>query len=28
VMAVNARFTFFAVQLAIAIYWAWALLAR
>lgn len=25
VMAVNARFTAFAVQLAIAVYWAWAL---
>jgi uncharacterized MAPEG superfamily protein len=28
VIAVNARFTAFAVQLAIAIYWAWALIAR
>lgn len=28
VVAVNARFTFFAVQMAIALYWAWALLAR
>ncbi|WP_332815495.1 MAPEG family protein [Ramlibacter sp.] len=27
VMAVNARFTAFAVQVAIAIYWAWALVA-
>lgn len=26
VMAVNARFTAFAVQVAIAIYWAWALI--
>jgi uncharacterized MAPEG superfamily protein len=26
VMAVNARFTFFAVQVLIAVYWAWALL--
>lgn len=28
VVAVNARFTFFAVQMAIALYWAWTLLAR
>ncbi|WP_266183227.1 MAPEG family protein [Dyella humicola] len=28
VFAVNTRFFFFAVQLAIAIYWTWALLAR
>jgi uncharacterized MAPEG superfamily protein len=28
VLAVNVRFFFFAVQLAIAIYWTWALLAR
>lgn len=28
VMAVNARFTAFAVQVVIAIYWAWALVAR
>lgn len=28
VVAVNARFTAFAVQLAIAVYWAWALIAR
>lgn len=28
VVAVNARFTFFALQIAIAVYWAWALLAR
>lgn len=28
VIAVNARFTAFAVQLAIAVYWAWALIAR
>lgn len=28
VIAVNARFTAFAVQVAIAIYWAWALLVR
>jgi uncharacterized MAPEG superfamily protein len=28
VVAVNVRFSFFAVQLAIAIYWTWALLAR
>jgi hypothetical protein len=28
VFAVNARFFFFAVQIAIAIYWTWALLAR
>ena len=28
VVAVNARFSFFAVQIAIAAYWAWALLAR
>lgn len=27
VLAVNARFSFFAVQMAIAGYWAWALLA-
>ena len=27
VLAVNARFTFFAVQMAIAVYWAWRLLA-
>lgn len=27
VLAVNIRFAFFAVQLAIAIYWTWALLA-
>jgi len=27
VFAVNARFFFFAVQLAIAVYWTWALLA-
>jgi uncharacterized MAPEG superfamily protein len=27
VLAVNLRFTFFAVQMAIAVYWAWALLA-
>lgn len=27
VLAVNVRFAFFAVQLAIAIYWTWALLA-
>jgi uncharacterized MAPEG superfamily protein len=27
VLAVNLRFTAFAVQLAIAVYWAWALLA-
>jgi uncharacterized MAPEG superfamily protein len=26
VLAVNARFAFFAVQMAIAVYWAWALL--
>jgi uncharacterized MAPEG superfamily protein len=28
VAAVNARFTFFAVQVVIAIYWAWALIVR
>ena len=28
VVAVNARFTAFAVQLAIGVYWVWALLAR
>ncbi len=28
VIAVNARFSFFAVQIAIAVYWAWALLLR
>jgi uncharacterized MAPEG superfamily protein len=28
VMAVNARFTLFAVQIAIAVYWIWALLTR
>jgi uncharacterized MAPEG superfamily protein len=28
VVAVNARFSFFALQIAIAVYWAWALLAR
>ncbi|MHA6203728.1 MAPEG family protein [Dyella soli] len=28
VIAVNTRFAFFAVQLAIAVYWTWALLAR
>ena len=28
VVAVNARFTAFAVQMAIAIYWAWALIVR
>ncbi len=28
VVAVNIRFTFFAVQLVIAVYWAWVLLAR
>jgi uncharacterized MAPEG superfamily protein len=28
VAAVNARFTAFAVQVAIALYWAWALIAR
>lgn len=28
VIAVNARFTAFAVQIAIAVYWAWALLSR
>jgi uncharacterized MAPEG superfamily protein len=28
VLAVNARFLFFAVQMAIAVYWTWALLAR
>lgn len=28
VFAVNIRFFFFAVQLAIAVYWTWALLAR
>ena len=28
VVAVNVRFTFFAVQMVIAVYWAWALLAR
>jgi uncharacterized MAPEG superfamily protein len=28
VVAVNARFTAFVVQLAIAVWWAWALLAR
>lgn len=28
VLAVNVRFTFFAIQVAIAVYWAWALLAR
>jgi uncharacterized MAPEG superfamily protein len=28
VLAVNARFAFFAVQMAIAVYWAWALVAR
>lgn len=28
VMAVNVRFTFFAVQMAIAAYWAWALVAQ
>jgi hypothetical protein len=28
VLAVNVRFTFFAVQIAIAAYWAWALLAK
>lgn len=27
VVAVNVRFTFFAVQMAIAMYWVWALLA-
>lgn len=27
VLAVNVRFAFFALQLAIAIYWTWALLA-
>ena len=28
VIAVNARFTAFAVQMAIGVYWAWALIAR
>jgi hypothetical protein len=28
VLVVNARFTFFAVQVATAVYWAWALLTR
>lgn len=28
VFAINVRFSFFVVQLAIAAYWAWALLAR
>lgn len=28
VIAVNARFTAFAVQMAIALYWSWALLTR
>lgn len=28
VLAINIRFSFFVVQLAIATYWAWALLAR
>lgn len=28
VLAVNARFTAFALQVAIAVYWAWALLVR
>ena len=28
VVAVNVRFTAFAVQLAIGVYWVWALLAR
>ena len=28
VVAVNARFTAFAVQIAVAVYWAWALIAR
>ena len=28
VAAVNARFTAFAVQMAIAVYWAWALIVR
>jgi hypothetical protein len=28
VFAVNTRFFFFAVQIAIAVYWTWALLAR
>ena len=28
VVAVNARFAAFAVQIAIAVYWAWALIAR
>ena len=28
IIAVNARFTAFAVQIAIAIYWAWALLVK
>lgn len=28
VLAVNARFFFFAVQIAIAVYWTWTLLAR
>lgn len=28
VVAVNARFSFFALQIAIAVYWTWALLAR
>jgi uncharacterized MAPEG superfamily protein len=28
VAAVNARFTFFAAQVVIAVYWAWALLSR
>ena len=28
VAAVNARFTFFAAQVVIALYWAWALLSR
>lgn len=28
IVAVNARFSFFAVQLAIAVHWTWALLAR
>jgi len=28
VLAVNARFFFFAVQMVIAVYWTWALLAR
>lgn len=28
VLAVNARFTAFAAQMAIAVYWAWALIAR